>query len=70
MSGIQERVGIERSDMPWTEAQLDPELEEEVRKYRAEKRPVVLELLEKYKEKEIHIFRNREETAAWLKELR
>lgn len=69
MSGIQERVGIERSDMPWTEAQLDPELEEEVRKYRAEKRPVVLELLEKYKEKEIHIFRSREETATWMKGL-
>lgn len=70
MSGIQARVGIERSDMPWIEDQLDPELVEEVHRYREKNRPMVLKLLEKYREKEIYVFKNREETEAWLKAFR
>lgn len=66
MSGIQSRIGTERSDMPWVEKQLDAGLVEEVHKYKAEKRPVVLELLEKYKDKDIHIFKNRKEADTWL----
>lgn len=69
MAGIQERVGKARPDMPWVENELDPELVELVRKYRSENRPVVLELLRRHREKEIHIFHSRAEADAWLKQL-
>lgn len=69
MAGIRERVGKARPDMPWVENELDPELVELVRKYRGENRPVVLELLRRHREKEIHIFHSRAEADAWLKQL-
>ena len=52
--------------MPWTDTVTDPSLVQEVRKYRSENRPAVMALIEKYKEKDIHIFRTREEVAVWL----
>ena len=66
MAGIRERVGKVRPDIPWVENRLDPELVELVRNYRRDNRPVVLELLSKYSDREIHIFRGREEAEAWL----
>lgn len=69
MAGIRERVGKVRPDMPWVENKLDPELVELVRNYRRDNRPVVLELLDKYNDREIHIFRSREESEAWINQL-
>lgn len=69
MAGIRERVGKVRPDMPWVENKLDPELVELVQNYRRDNRPVVLELLDKYSDKEIRVFRSREESEAWLKQL-
>lgn len=66
MEGIRERVGKVRPDMPWVENKLDPELVELVRNYRRENRPVVLELLDNYSDREIHIFHSREAAEAWL----
>lgn len=66
MTGIRERVGKERPDMPWVENELDPELVELVQNYRRENRPVVLELLNRYNDKRIHIFYSRKESEIWL----
>ena len=66
MAGIRERVGKVRPDMPWVENRLDPELVELVQNYRRDNRPVVLELLERYSDREIHTFRSREEAERWL----
>lgn len=70
MAGIRGRVGKVRPDMPWVENRLDPELVELVQSYSRTNRPVVLELLEKYGDREIHIFRSREEAETWLSEPR
>ena len=70
MEGIIDRVGKVRPDIPWSEDRLDPELVEMVRSYRTEKRPKVYELIEKYPDKTVHIFRTREEAETWLSELR
>ena len=66
MQGITERLGTVRPDMPWTEAALDPELVELVRKYQTENRPTLLALLEQYPEKRLLRFSTRAEADAWL----
>ncbi len=61
MKGIKNRVGKKRADMPWTESTLDPELVAAVKKYRAENRPVLYGLLDKYPDKQGIILRSRKE---------
>jgi adenylate kinase family enzyme/8-oxo-dGTP pyrophosphatase MutT (NUDIX family) len=66
MNGIKERVGKQRADMPWVEQELDPELVALVQNYRDENRPVILELLEKYPNKQKIIFQTRAQADDWL----
>ena len=66
MAGIRDRIGKARPDMPWTDERLDPQLEEQVLRYRKEDRPKVYAFLEQYQEKHWLIFRSREEADAWL----
>ena len=70
MAGIRGRVGKYRSDIPWVEDRLDPELVELVRNYRKDNRPVLYSLLEKYPEKRSIIFRTRTEADEWLSEMK
>lgn len=72
MNGITERRGKERPDMPWIESadEVDEEFIEFVKNYNSENRPDVLALLERYTDKEIFIFKSRDEADAFLKELR
>lgn len=69
MSGIKERVGEIRSDIPWTEKDLDPELVKLVEKYESDNRPVVLSLIEKYSNRNRFIFKSRSAADEWLKKL-
>jgi hypothetical protein len=55
--------------MPWTEQEIDPELVAEIRKYRTEKRPVLMELFRKYPPRRLIVLRSREEASAWLEGL-
>ena len=48
----------------------DPEFEKWIRDYDTDQRPVTLELLQKYKEKEIIIYKNRAEADRFIEELR
>ena len=66
MRGITERIGEKRTDLPWVEQELDPELAAMVRGFRAQLRPALLSLLEKYPEKRVLIFRTREAANQWL----
>ena len=70
--GIMKRRGTSHPDLPWAEpaGEPDKELEETVLNYNAVSRPVVLELIEKYSDREIHIFKGRSEAAAFLGTLR
>lgn len=67
ISGIKERMGKQRPDMPWIETQEDPEFLEFIKNYNTDSRPKVLELLNKYNDKDIVIFKNRAETESYLK---
>ena len=66
LDGIREQGGKPRSDMPWIETEEDAEFIEFIKSYNEQQKPKVLELLEKYGDKNIVIFKSREEADAFL----
>ncbi|MBE6563574.1 MAG: adenylate kinase [Ruminococcaceae bacterium] len=66
LDGIEMRMGKERPDMPWVEMEHDKEFEDYVRAFNTVQRPSILELLEKYKEKDIIILKNRAQVDEYL----
>ena len=66
LDGAVDRVGKAHPDLPWTEQSFDPEFEKWIRDYDKDQRPVTLSLLEKYKEKEIIIFKSRAEADDYI----
>lgn len=67
ISGVEERRGKPRADMPWVEAEPDLEFIEFIKKYNEESRPKVIDLLKKYCEKKIIIFKSRAEADEYLR---
>ena len=70
IQGIHERVGKVRTDMPWVEDEVDEELIKFVKNYERDDRPEVLELLAKYSDKNIIIFRSRKDAKTYLELLK
>ena len=66
LEGVKSRFGKMRPDMPWIETEEDDEFIDFIRNYNVCNRPNVIELLEKYSNKNIIIFHNREEAAAYI----
>ena len=66
LDGIRARCGTPRSDMPWIETEEDAEFIEFIKSYNEQQKPKVLELLEKYDDKNIIILRSREQADAFL----
>ena len=66
MNGIRERIGTARTDIPWVEDRLDPELAELVTGYRKENRPKLYRLIEQHSDKQALIFKTRDEAGDWL----
>ena len=66
LGGIKERRGKPRSDMPWIETEEDAEFIEFIKSYNEQQKPKVLELLKKYSDKNIIVFKSREEADAFL----
>ena len=70
LSGAINRVGIKRDDMPWVEEKLNEEFKQKILDFEKTKLPQIYSLLDKYKEnKNIIIFRTRDETDKYLEEL-
>ena len=67
MEGITGRVGKERTDIPWTEQTLDPELVDLVRNYRRENRPAVYALKERYPDRFWLVLESRKQAEEWLR---
>lgn len=71
IQGAISRRGTKRDDLPWVEPkELDAEFENFIRRYPSKGRIFALSMLEKYSDKEIHIFTGREEADAWLERLK
>jgi adenylate kinase family enzyme len=68
LDGVRERRGKPRADMPWIETEEDLEFTEFIKSYHENQRPKVIELLQKYGDKTIIIFKSREEADAFLNE--
>ena len=71
LSGAAARVGREREDMPWVEAEFDPEFRRWIEDFPRNQLPRIQELLAKYREgREIILFRSRGDADDYLKKLR
>ena len=71
LDGIKQRRGKARTDMPWIEGEdeEDAEFIEFIKNYNSQSRPKVMELLGKYSNKHIYIFKSRSEADDFLNRL-
>lgn len=71
LNGIRERRGKARTDMPWIEKsdEEDAEFIEFIKNYNSQNRPEVMALLDKYSNKNIYIFKSRDEADEFLNTL-
>lgn len=70
IEGIKSRVGKKRDDIPWVEEMLDEEFLQFVERFEQETKPLVEELLERYREKEMIRFGTRAETRFFVQKLK
>ena len=61
LAGAEARIGTKREDMPWKEDRLDDEFRDWIMNFSRNEMPRVYELLRKYKNKNIIVFRSRAE---------
>ena len=66
LEGIRQRRGKPRSDMPWIETEEDGEFIEFIKSYSEQEKPKVLELFIKHSDKNIVVFKNREQADSFL----
>ena len=67
LEGAINRLGKERYDLPWIEKELSPEFREQIVAFSSVQLPQIYELLEKYNDKNIIIFKSRKEMDDYLK---
>lgn len=68
LEGAASRIGKESPDMLWVEAEFDQEFRQFIVDFPKDSLPKIYELLKKYeKEKELHIFRKREDAEEYLR---
>lgn len=71
LQGASERLGKGRYDVPWIEKESDPEFEEFIKDFSKTSLPKIYTLIDKYKsEKQVVIFKSREEADGYLKNIR
>ena len=67
LNGIRERQGKSRTDMPWIETEEDEEFIEFIKNFNSQSRPEIVELLGRYSDRNIYIFKNREEAEGFFR---
>ena len=70
LGGIKERRGKPRSDMPWIETEYDEEFINFIKNFNFQSRPKIIELLEKYSDKNTVIFKNRFDAKKFLDDMK
>ena len=66
LEGVRARRGKVRFDMPWIETEEDAEFMDYIRNFNEQRRPQIVALLEKFKDKNIIRFTSRAEADAYL----
>ena len=69
ISGIRERIGKKREDIPWVETEVDAEFLAFAEKYNTESRPRIMELLRHYADRQTVILESRAAADAFLASL-
>lgn len=70
LKGVENRIGKTRGDIPFIEHEFDPEFREWIINWFKDKRPMVIDLLNKYKnKKEIVVLHTREEGDQFISSL-
>lgn len=69
LAGAAERVGKKREDMPWVEDELDEEFRQWIVDFPFAKLPEIYQMLERYNNKNIVIFKSRQEMEKYLQKL-
>ena len=70
LKGAESRVGTEREEMPWIEEEFDPEFKQWIIDFPIQELPLIYNLIEKYgKDKNIVIFKSRQESEAFLEKI-
>ena len=69
LDGLNSRIGQKRSDIPWKIEDYDQEFLDYVKRFDKEQKPIILELLNRYKNKNIIIFKSRKESQDYLNNL-
>lgn len=66
LEGVLARMHKVRPDMPWVETETDPEFMDFIRNFRQDVLPGMLEELKRHNDKQIILFRTREEAQRYL----
>ena len=67
LEGAASRVGTTREDLPWVEQEFDPEFRQYIIDFPKDQRPIIYELVERYREtRRITVFHSREEADKWF----
>lgn len=66
LEGAISRLGKARYDMPWIDTELDPKLKRDIEEFPSKNLPAIYALIDKYSDKNITIFKSREETDEFL----
>ena len=69
LDGAISRLGKKRIDMPWIDTELDPWLKSSIENFPSNDRPAIYDLLQKHKDKNIVIFKSREEADEFFDQL-
>lgn len=67
LAGAKARIGTKREDMPWTESELDDDFRQWIVDFPQKQLSEIYGLLEKYNDKNIVIFKSRQEAETYLK---
>ena len=66
LDGAISRLGKGRYDVPWIDTDLDPNLKREIEEFPVKNLPFIYDLLEKYSDKNVVVFKSRKQADAFL----
>ncbi len=69
IEGAISRIGKKRDEMPWIETEFDPEFKKQIEEFPSKELPNIYALLERYRDKNVFIFKSRQQADAFLQAL-
>lgn len=70
LAGAKARIGTKREDMPWIETEFEEEFRQWIIDFPVQKLPMIYQMLDNYKDKNIVVFKSREEADLYLNKIK